>query len=105
MQQPIMRRGVRAGRGRRFGMCSAILALGLPIAVLTGCSEDVQQRFNAAAVSSIEDGLKSIANGLITGLATIATPDNQDSGSGTSGSGTSGSNSNTQTGGSAQTGA
>ncbi len=61
----------RFGR-RTLGACSAILVLALPLGLLAGCSDDVQNEFNSAALSSIETGLKAIADGLISGMAAVA---------------------------------
>ncbi len=50
-----------------------VVMLVFPLACGTGCDEEVQKEFMNAALSGIESGLKSIADGLISGAAIVAT--------------------------------
>ncbi|MEW6252753.1 MAG: hypothetical protein AB1716_19125 [Planctomycetota bacterium] len=67
---------VPGSRSRR-SLCTwcAIFALALPLPFVAGCSEEVQAEFRAAALESIGTGLSAIAEGVIAGLVSIATPE------------------------------
>ncbi len=68
--------GVQAsGRGRIFCTGGALLALlVLPLALTTGCSDDVKNEFLTASLDSIGTGLQSILDGVVTGAVAVATP-------------------------------
>ncbi len=83
---------------RKLGAYGAMFVLLLPLAALAGCSDDVQNTFNAAAVNSIETGLKAIADGLISGLAAVANSQIEANGGSTENSGSSGNGATTTTG-------
>jgi ribosomal protein S5 len=72
--------------GRRVGRTglAALVLVGSLTGVL-GCGENAEDRFQDAASSAIESGLKSIMDGIITGIFAVATPD---SGAGDTGDGT-----------------
>jgi hypothetical protein len=48
-----------------------ILALLVPLGAV-GCSDEVKNEFTNAALPAVEAGLKSLMEGIITGLATVA---------------------------------
>lgn len=59
----------------------ALLAAGLLLG--TGCGDEIQKEFRAAAVGSIESGIGQIADGIISGIFAVA---EVDGGSGSSSS-------------------
>jgi hypothetical protein len=69
------------------GAVAALAALGL--GSLAGCDDSVSQEFRAAAMGSIESGVKTIADGILTGVFTVADP-TQNSNSTTNGGTTGG---------------
>lgn len=50
-------------------------ALLLPSAAIVGCSEEVQDEFRAAALSSFAGGVKTSLSGIVDGLVAVLTPD------------------------------
>ncbi len=67
--------------GRRLGIYGAIAALLVAAGGAAGCSNDeIAKEFRTAALGSVESGVKSIVDGVITGLFTVATPDETTSG-------------------------
>ncbi len=62
-------------RTRRNRSARAALALLLPLAATCfGCGDEVNREFRSAALGSIESGVKTIVDGVLTGLFTVATP-------------------------------
>lgn len=73
----------RGARGRRFGVHGAMFALLLvPLIFCVSCDDAVADEFRAAAVDSVETGVKSILDGIVTGIFTIADPNGPDATSG-----------------------
>jgi hypothetical protein len=66
-----------------------ILALLLPLGA-AGCSEEVKDQFASAALPAVEAGLKSLMEGIITGLVTVAQTSITGSNTGTNGTDTGG---------------
>lgn len=70
-------RNQERGRRRRILRCrgamAAVAAL-LPVLFCTGCGDDLEREFRQAAIGGIETGVKSIVDGLLDGLFTIADP-------------------------------
>ena len=93
--------GKPVGTRQPRSLCAsvAVLAcLALPAILATGCDDRTSERFRTASMSLFADGLKSLANGLITGITTLNTPETTTTG-GTSGTaGTSGSSGSPSTG-------
>jgi hypothetical protein len=81
-----MKRDSRSGQlkpaGRRvFRRLGAILVMLPLVCTASGCGDQAMDEFRAAAVSSIEAGVNYIADGLISGIFALATPDSSSSGS------------------------
>ena len=66
----------------RLGAALALLVC--PTALCVGCDEDVIKEFRGASVDSIESGVKSILDGVVTGIFTVADPSGPDASEGTS---------------------
>jgi hypothetical protein len=71
-----IRTRTHAGTGWRtiYAGCALLALLAGSSVLITGCSDDVWNKFRSAAFGSIESGLKSIADGVLTGIFTVATP-------------------------------
>jgi hypothetical protein len=66
---------------RTLCTCGALAALAAALVPLTGCSDDeISKEFRSAAFGSIETGVKSIIDGVVTGVFTVATPSTDASG-------------------------
>jgi hypothetical protein len=59
-------------RFRTWGACVALLAL--PALLLTGCSDATKNKFLLAALTPIQQGAASIAQGIIQGVVAVSTP-------------------------------
>lgn len=58
-----------AGAERRFHAGAAVIALLLlPVALAAGCTESFNQKFGQAALGPIETGVKSILDGVVSGI-------------------------------------
>jgi len=66
--------------GRRTCTCGAMFAL---LAVLmvcgVGCDDEVAKEFRAAANDSVETGVNAILDGIVTGIFTVADPEDSTS--------------------------
>ncbi len=75
-----MRNPISAGTtllpiARRLRLCGAILALAtLPLALTTGCGDEVSKEFREAALGSIETGMNAVVDGLLDGFFAVAEP-------------------------------
>jgi cobalamin synthase len=76
----------RNRRRRRSCATGGTLALLVStVALLAGCDDRSAERFRLAAVDAVQSGFISIAEGLITGAFTLATPESADTTGGTTG--------------------
>ena len=58
---------------RTWGARLALLAL--PVVLLTGCSDATKNKFLLAALTPIQQGAASIAQGIIQGIVAVNTPE------------------------------
>ncbi len=82
-------RPLRTRRARRpRSSCATAAALALLVSTATlvaGCDDQTSERFRLAAVDAVQTGVISIAEGLITGVFTLATPETADTTGSTTG--------------------
>ncbi len=65
-------------RGRPRRSCATLASLAilvLPLAFGVGCEDTTSERFRTASMTLIGDGLTSLAQGIITGIVTLNTPE------------------------------
>ena len=88
-----MRAGQRSGYGfggRKFRIASAVFTLlASPLVLGIGCGDTFDQKFRQASLDSIETGVKSILDGVVSGIFAANHDDSSSTSSSTSSDSTS----------------
>lgn len=74
LTQSVGRHGRRSQPRRSCATLASLAILVLPMAFGVGCDDTTSERFRTASMTLIGDGLTSLAQGIITGIVTLNTP-------------------------------